>query len=370
MNDENEAGVQMTRSEIQNYIEEIIKSFLPNSEECPSKLAEAMNYAMTAGGKRIRPMLMFLAFDAFLEGLDEEERNSKRKLVEPFMAALEMIHTHSLIHDDLPALDNDNVRRGRPTVHVQFDESTAILAGDALLNYAYEIVLGSFSNILSEYRRSSFRDILNDKGFSKLEQTELSGAFDEILYFLTSEDIYIENEEYLLLAGNEINFRQRFQSALDILAQKTGINGMLGGQGLDVQLSGEAMSDADRDYIYKNKTSRLIEAPIMIGACLAGADKETVSQLEKAGESIGLAFQVQDDILDVIGDEKKLGKEIHQDERNEKNTYVASYGMEKSKLFVREESEKAVSIISEYLPESESRDIMISLVNELINREY
>lgn len=305
----------MQLADINNYIEGVIRDSLPDSSKYPSHIVEAMNYAMSAGGKRIRPTLMYLTYKAFMGTQDKNENGegfSKNEdaVVKPFMAAIEMIHTHSLIHDDLPALDNDSLRRGRPTVHVQFDESTAILAGDALLNNAYEVIAEGAASITDGYF-----------------------------------------------------------NAFSILTAKTGKNGMLGGQGLDVELSGSKITNEQRDYIYEKKTSALIEAPFMIGATLAGADKDIIGKLEKAGRSVGLAFQVQDDILDAIGDAEKLGKEVHQDERNEKNTYVSEYGIEASKEYVKSESEKAVGIIREVIPDNEYRKLLITLVESMITRE-
>lgn len=313
----------MNLSNITNEIEQIITEALPDAREFPSHIVEAMNYAMTAGGKRIRPVFMFLTYSAVSDAnLKSEYLLAEDELLKGFLAAIEMIHTHSLIHDDLPALDNDSVRRGRPTVHVQFDESTAILAGDALLNRAYETC-----NL----------------------------AFDAGLDTLKDED--------------ELSYRKAFQDSLRILADKTGINGMLGGQGLDVELSGQAMTDEQRDYINKKKTCALIEAPIMIGATLAGADSIVIDELERAGEMIGMAFQVEDDILDVIGDAEKLGKDVHQDQRNEKNTYVARYGIDAAREYVKEESGKAVDIISNSLPDNDYRVLLIELINSLVYRE-
>ena len=293
------------KEDLRQYVNSAVLKFLPDSKKYPAKVAEAMNYAMEAGGKRIRPTLMYLTYSAY--------NGSSSDVIEAYMAAIEMIHTHSLIHDDLPALDNDTLRRGRPTVHVQYDEATAILAGDALLNYAYETVSHA-------------------------------------------------NMEASLDAGSLFK-------AQDILLNKTGIVGMLGGQSLDVELSGKMVSDIVRDYIYKNKTCALIEAPIMIGATLSGYESIPYDKLEEAGEAVGMAFQVQDDILDVIGNAEKLGKEVSQDARNEKNTYVASYGLDAARSYVKEQSEKAVGIIREVIPENEYRAELISLVEEMIDRD-
>lgn len=305
------------KKELLKYINDAVLKHLPDPDQYPAKVVEAMNYAMEAGGKRIRPTLMYLTYKAF--GGENES------VIEAYMAAIEMIHTHSLIHDDLPALDNDALRRGRPTVHVQFDEATAILAGDALLNYAYETVSRANMNAYKE-------------------------------------NIVGENDD------KKIDSKRLFM-AQDILLRKTGINGMLGGQSIDVEKSGQAISDEIRDYIYKNKTCALIEAPVMIGASLSGYADVPFDRLEEAGEAIGMAFQVQDDVLDVIGDAEKLGKEVSQDARNEKNTYVASYGIDAAKEYVKKQSENAVEIIKETVPDNDYRSELIALILEMIDRD-
>ena len=228
------------------------------------------------------------------------------------MAAIEMIHTSSLIHDDLPALDNDSLRRGRPTVHVKYREDAAILAGDALLNLAYETAGTAFYPAL---------------GDAKLEK------------------------------------------ALIILMRKTGVKGMLGGQNADVMLSGQSLSSDEREYIYEKKTAALIEAPFMIGAVLAGADDETVEKLEAAGRALGLAFQVQDDILDMTSDAETLGKEVGQDEKNQKNTYAAEYGIEAAHEFVNEKTKIVLNVLDEVLKtDREEAELLKELVTELAGR--
>ena len=203
----------------------------------------------------------------------------EERTVEPFMAAMEMIHTSSLIHDDLPAIDNDDWRRGRKTTHVVYGEAMGILAGDALLNYAYETAARAFE-----------------------------------------------------MAPGDV----RVERAFALLTRKTGIYGMLGGQSVDVMNDGKPLSRQMLDYIYENKTSALIEGSLMIGAVLANASEEEVDRMEQAGRYLGLAFQIQDDILDVTGTKEELGKPIRSDEKNEKTTYVSFEGIEKA----REEAEK------------------------------
>lgn len=262
--------------------EDIIRKYLPKEEGFSVNLIKAMNYSMEAGGKRLRPILL---------GEMYKVCGGTGELAEPFMAGIEMIHTHSLIHDDLPAIDNDQYRRGKKTTHVVFGESAAILAGDALLNYAYETAFKSFS--------------------------------------------LAENEEEL----------KKTARALEILGKKTGIYGMLGGQGADVENDGKPLTREMVDYIYVNKTSALIEASLMAGAALAGI--EELTDVESIGRKIGLAFQIQDDILDVTGNEKELGKPVGSDEKNHKTTYVTLEGMEKAGQEVQRLTEEALELLSQ-----------------------
>ncbi len=296
-------------NEITEYVEGVIRSKLPDASKYPARTVEAMNYAMSAGGKRIRPTLMLLTFKAMNGSPAMEEA------VKAFMAAMEMIHTHSLIHDDLPALDNDSLRRGRPTVHVKYDEAVAILAGDALLNFAYETV-------------------------SSLYSVDMNSVND-------SEQLYM-----LRLTVK----------ALGELSRLTGIDGMLGGQCLDVEKTGIRLSDSERDYIYTNKTGALIAASIAIGAILAGASDTAVSNLREAGYRIGNAFQVQDDILDETSDVETLGKEVHQDVRNSKNTYVTAFGIDKARVYVEQETDRAVKLINAELDSCKAMNKSVDII--------
>lgn len=306
--------------DIIKLVDDKVKSCLPDENGYPSKLVEAMNYAMSAGGKRIRPTLLYLSYKMVSQA-NALEAACEEEVCDAFMAAIEMIHTHSLIHDDLPALDNDSLRRGKPTVHVAYNESTAILAGDALLNYAYEVVSSRICLALSKSNVDNSDSLLS-----------------------------------MVKAQNELAFA-------------TGIDGMLGGQALDVELSGEPTTTEDRDYIYDHKTCALIKAPLKIGAFLAGGDNAIIESLDRVGYLVGMAFQVQDDILDVTSCAEKLGKEVNQDARNEKNTYVAEFGLDRAREFVRECSEEAISIIESEVVQSEYRDLMTELIKFLINRD-
>lgn len=283
-------------------IEGVLKSYLPREEGFAKTMAQAMNYSVLAGGKRLRPMLI-LETSRMFGGEDQ--------LAYPFMAAMEMIHTHSLVHDDLPALDNDDYRRGRLTTHKVYGEAMGVLSGVALLNYAYEVMLTAF-------------DLAED------EET-----------------------------------RARVIKALKVMARKTGLYGMLGGQSVDVENDGKPMSREMIDYIYENKTSALIEASMMAGAILGGASAEEVAVVEKAASGIGLAFQIQDDILDVTSTAEELGKPIHSDEKNHKTTYVTLMGIEKASQQVAELSEEAVKLLEGL---NKKNEFLFTLVNELVGR--
>ena len=280
-------------------IENIIKKYLPEEEGYQKQVIEAMNYSFLAGGKRLRPMLMLETYRMF---------GGKSEVIEPFMAAIEMIHTYSLIHDDLPAMDNDEYRRGRKTTHIVYGEAMAILAGDGLLNFAYETALTALQT----------------------EQTP------------------------------------NVAKALLVLSQKAGIYGMVGGQTVDVETDQTQSVTRDQlDFIYKLKTSALIEASMLIGAILAGATKSEQKIIEEAASEIGLAFQIQDDILDVTGNTDELGKPVGSDEKNHKNTYVALEGLEKAKEDVKRYSESAIDRLKSLPVRNE---FLYELIEELIDR--
>ncbi len=261
-------------------IGEILASYLPERKGYQKIIIEAMEYSLMAGGKRLRPMLMREMYERF---------GGAGRVVEPFMAAIEMIHTYSLVHDDLPAMDNDDYRRGRKTTHVVYGEDMGILAGDALLNYAFETA---------------------------------ASAFDE----------YPEDSK-------------RIAKAIAILGRKSGIHGMLGGQVIDVKETGKRVQKDVLDCIYALKTGALLEAAMMIGAALAGAGEEELKTVEKIASGIGLAFQIRDDILDVTGTEEILGKPVGSDERNEKTTYVTLFGVEKASEIAEKQSEEALRLL-------------------------
>lgn len=292
-----------------NDAERILDEYLPVEEGHQKTVIEAMNYSAMAGGKRLRPVLMKECFKLF---------GGKSKLVEPFMAAIEMIHNYSLVHDDLPAMDNDELRRGKETTWKKFGEGMAILAGDGLLNYAFETA---------------------------------SKAFD-----------IAKGEDELLKSAK----------ALKILSSKAGIYGMIGGQTADVLHENDTSIEEEIIlFIHKNKTAALIEASMMIGALLAGASDKDIYDIERAAYNIGLAFQIQDDILDIVSTNEVLGKPVHSDEKNNKVTYVSIHGLDYSKQKVEELSKEAISILQDISDEQRSDgSFLMTLVETLINRKY
>ncbi|EOS78206.1 MAG: polyprenyl synthetase family protein [Lachnospiraceae bacterium] len=284
--------------------ENILKEYLPEESGYQSRLIEAMSYSVMAGGKRLRPILMEECFLLF---------GGNGRKIEPFMAALEMIHNYSLVHDDLPAMDNDEYRRGRKTTWKVYGDGMAVLAGDGLLNLAFETA---------------------------------ASAFD-----------LAESQEEM----------KRTARALKILGQKAGIHGMIGGQCADIEAEdGMQMTRQLLLFIHENKTAALIQAAMMIGAVLAGADEKSVGAMEKAAYNIGIAFQIQDDILDVTSTTEVLGKPVGSDEKNSKLTYVALHGLEESKEEVKKLSKEAISILSSF---ENRNEFLEELVNSLITRE-
>lgn len=284
-------------------VEAVIQKYLPEETGYQKTVLEAMNYSVLAGGKRLRPMLMEETYRLF---------GGNSKIVEPFMAAIEMIHTYSLVHDDLPSMDNDEYRRGRKTTHVVYGEGMAILAGDGLLNYAFETALKAF---------------------------DMEPANPAI------------------------------GKAMQVLAIKAGVYGMIGGQTADIQAEDMDQSKVTNElllFIHENKTAALIQSSMMIGAILAGASAEAVVAVEKIAYNVGIAFQIQDDILDITSSLEVLGKMTGSDEKNNKVTYVTLNGMEKSKEDVEKLSKEAIDLLDSF---ENKNEFLNQLIEELITRE-
>lgn len=282
------------------YVQNIVYRHCPKEEGYQKTIFEAVNYSLIAGGKRLRPMLILETFKLF--GTDEE-------MAYPFMAAMEMIHTYSLVHDDLPAMDNDEYRRGKKTTHKMYGENIGILAGDGLLNLAYE----------------------------------------------TMSQAVVNSTEPINAA-----------KAMAVVAKKAGIYGMVGGQTVDVLNEGTELDLETIKIIHKLKTAALIEASMMAGAILGGANDEEVAMVEQIAYDIGMAFQIQDDILDVTSTTEILGKPVLSDEKNKKTTYVTLLGMEQSKKDVEEYSNEAVELLKIL---NCNNEFLENLIIKLINRE-
>ena len=284
-----------------NEVETLIKEYNPKEEGYQKTIMSAMNYSLNAGGKRLRPILMMESCELF---------GGSRQDVIPFAMAIEMIHTYSLIHDDLPALDNDDLRRGKKTNHIVYGEDMAILAGDGLLNYAYETMI-SFS--------------MNK-----------------------------ENPNKYLKAMNEI-------------AKSAGIHGMIGGQVVDVQSENIRIPKEKLDYIHFNKTGAIIVGCMRAGAIIGNATEEELEKITTYAKNIGLAFQIVDDILDVVGDESKLGKKVGSDIENHKSTYPSLLGIEESKEIANKliiDAKKSIETIND------KSKFLIELAEYIIDREY
>lgn len=275
-----------------NYIETLLNEYMPKEEGYQQTIMKAMNYSLKAGGKRLRPILT-LESCKIVGGKEEDAI--------PFAMAIEMIHTYSLIHDDLPALDNDDLRRGKPTNHKVFGDGMATLAGDALLNYAFEIMLSS--------------------------------SIDK------------EDSNKYLKAMNEI-------------AKHAGIYGMIGGQVVDVESENKIIDKDKLDFIHLNKTAAIIVGCMRAGAIIGGATQDQLERITRYGKNIGLSFQIVDDILDITGDEEKLGKNIGSDVENHKSTYPSLLGIEKSR-------EIAIKLIEDGKASIEGLSSDINFLNQL-----
>lgn len=284
-----------------NDVEVLLNEYMPKEEGYQKTIFESMNYSLSAGGKRLRPILT-------LEACKLVGGNEKDAI--PFAVAIEMIHTYSLIHDDLPALDNDDLRRGRKTNHKVYGEAMAILAGDGLLNYAYEIML-----------RESIR----------------------------KED------------------SNRYLKAINEIAKASGIYGMIGGQVVDIESEGKSIDMDKLDFIHMNKTAAIIVGCMRAGAIVGGATDEQLENITEYAKNIGLSFQIVDDILDVIGDEVKLGKKVGSDIDNDKSTYPSLIGLEKSKEIASKLILEAKMSIGNF---DKDREFLNGLADYIVDREY
>lgn len=284
--------------EYKNIVDKYLKDYFSNKGNYNKVLYESMSYSINIGGKRIRPILMMVTYEMYKESFEK---------IIPMAAAIEMIHTYSLIHDDLPAMDDDELRRGKPTNHIVFGEAVAILAGDALLNEAF--------NIMTDY---------------------------------------------------SINNGLEAVKAMKIISNASGGEGMIGGQIVDIISEGKDITVSELDYMHKKKTGALIKAAILSGAILGGAKEKDLEILYEYGEKLGLAFQIKDDILDVIGDEKKLGKRVHVDEEADKNNYISFYGLENCEEMCEKITDECISLLQRLSRNSEG---LVEITKRLLYRE-
>lgn len=280
-------------------IEAVLDNLIPETEEKYNQAVKAMRYSLLSGGKRIRPVLL-MEFYKLCGGEDEKALN--------FAAALEMIHTYSLIHDDLPSMDNDDMRRGKPSCHKAFGEDTALLAGDALLTRA----------------------------FSVAAKTEGLPA-------------------------------ERVIKAISVLADKAGIEGMVGGQVMDLAFEKSGTDLDGLSDMYIKKTSGLLCVAAMCGAILAGADEEHIKYAESYANDVGLAFQIIDDILDCTADEKLLGKPIGSDVKNGKSTFASILGVEGAREYAKKLTNRAIDTLKMFEGDT---DALIELTSYLLDRKY
>ena len=274
-------------------VETILQSFLAEEKGIDRIGREAMNYSLMAPGKRIRPILVE---EAFFLCCKEEEKEVLLPILHSFMAAIEMIHSFSLCHDDLPAMDNDRVRRGQDSTWAHFSEAQGILAGDALSLYAFQAVLETFQK----------------------EKRKNPALF---------------------------RYEGRVLSALLVLARESGIDGMVGGQVVDLEKEGQPLSEEELFFIMEKKTAALLRASLRMGAILGGAEEKVQEEIALYGEKLGLAFQIRDDILDEISTTEELGKPVHSDKEEGKTTAYSLYGREKAEEKVEEYTEKAISAL-------------------------
>lgn len=305
MNEVNEFKHKLEQKKCQ--AEEAVRMYLPKEVGEAAFMKEAMAYSVLNGGKRLRPIIMLAAFEEF-GGNPEDEK----KTVYPFMAAMEFIHSYSLVHDDLPDMDNDMYRRGKLTTHAKYGADMGILAGDALLNLAYETMASAVVSAASE---------------GSIKKTH-SAAY-----------------------------------AMQIISEKSGIYGMVGGQAVDVKKTGSVLDDSDLNFVYSMKTGALLEASIMAGAVLAGVGKDVALRLGTVGRKVGLAFQIKDDILDETSTDEVLGKPVHSDKENNKTTYVTIHGLKESQQAVEKMTADAGEILDSLLgKEGFLRELLISLI--------
>ncbi|SHJ65356.1 polyprenyl synthetase family protein [Tepidibacter formicigenes] len=284
------------------YFEKELENYIPKIQGYQKTLFEAMKYSLDAGGKRLRPILL-------MESTSLVGGNIEDAI--PFACAIEMIHTYSLIHDDLPAMDDDDLRRGKPTNHKVFGEGIAILAGDGLLNYAFELMI--------------------------------------------KHSLKYEKESY------------KYLKAMNEIAKAAGVYGMIAGQVVDLESENKKIDKETLDFIHTNKTSAMIVGALRAGAIIGGADEKQLENITTYANNIGLGFQIVDDILDIVGDESKLGKNVGSDLENNKSTYPSLFGLEESKKIAKKLIDDAKNSISSF---EDKGEFLKYLADYIVDREY
>ena len=310
------------KTELKNY-QDIVNKELEKyirKDECIEKvLNSAMEYSLMAGGKRLRPILVIATYKLFKENIEE---------CFPYAVAIEMVHNFSLIHDDLPGIDNDDFRHGKPTNHKKFNEATAILAGDGLLNNAYMVIAN---------------DLKNTNSSNNLNKAEKLENLDNSKYSITK-------------LNKKIRIFNEFSNAIDR---------MIAGEYIDTEYEGKQVLEENLEYMDENKTGALLKLSVRMGAILAECSEEDIEKLTAYAKKIGLAFQIKDDILSEEGDEKILGKPVGNDKEMEKCTYVSQYGLEKSKEILNQITKEAIDELEEY---GEKADFLRGLALYIQNR--
>jgi len=281
-------------------VDKALDKLVPPAKTFPASVHEAMRYSLFAGGKRVRPILAIAAAEAL---------GAKTSDLLPLAGSLELIHTYSLIHDDLPAMDDDDCRRGRPTCHKVYGEAIAILAGDGLLNMAFEV--------LSDPRRTK------------------------------------------AVSAN------RLLSIISEIGAASGVHGMVGGQAVDMESEGKDIDFPTLEYIHTHKTGALIRASVRVGALYAKASEKSLKALTRYGERVGLAFQIADDILDITGKEDEIGKDVGSDLKKGKKTFPGFYGLEGSRLRANEVADKAIHSLRDF---DRKADPLRELAKYIVNR--
>lgn len=319
--------------ELQNTVAEvdrIVRAQLPKAEGPQKTVLDAMQYSVAAGGKRIRPLLVAKCYELYKGRKGRSWDRFMTPIVEAAMGAMEMIHTFSLCHDDLPCMDGDKYRRGQESTWFKYGEDMGTLAGDALSLYAFQRV--------------------SEVYFRQLSRAAVTGGVES--------------------PDESSKFANAVLKALQVLSEKSGVDGMLGGQTVDVEKTGKPLTESELQFIYELKTGALLEASMQMGAILGGATQREQQTLGEIARTIGVAFQIEDDILDETSTQEVLGKPIHSDVENHKTTYVSIHGLEAAQAEVERLSKQAIEGLQSLSEvDEEARQFLMALTEALIHRK-